>query len=72
MYKVLYGMRTALEEVALQMPRGMAPGLLTGTDETSVTDSARIFGVTAQRRHTGVEGRGGCICIYCEGERLSG
>lgn len=46
LYKVLYGMRTALEEVALQMPRSMAPGLLTGTDETSVTDSARIFGIT--------------------------
>ena len=72
LYKVLYGMRTALEEVALQMPRSMAPGLLTGTDETSVTDSARIFGITVHSGDILVSREELMYLHLLRGQRLSG
>lgn len=46
LYRLLYGTRTAVEEVILQADPGSAPALLPGTDEPSATPSADIMGVT--------------------------
>ncbi|HEY6192663.1 MAG TPA: YiiX/YebB-like N1pC/P60 family cysteine hydrolase [Bacteroidota bacterium] len=46
-YRLLYGARSAVEEVILQTPPGdHPPALLEGTDEPSVTPSATLLGVT--------------------------
>lgn len=50
LYTILYGMRTAQEEVALQLPAGSVPNLLPGAAEPSVTGSAELFGI---RVHSG-------------------
>jgi len=47
MYRLLYGGRTAVEEVILQMPPESQPGTTTpGTDEPSNTPSSRLLDVT--------------------------
>lgn len=42
LYRLLYGGRTALEEVMMQVPAGTFPALMEGTDEPSQTPSAMI------------------------------
>jgi hypothetical protein len=44
LYRSLYGMRAAVEEVMLHHPQGL-PSLLMGTDEPSATPSAMVHGV---------------------------
>jgi len=47
MYRLLYGGRTAVEEVILQMPPDSQPGTTTpGTNEPSVTPSSTLLDVT--------------------------
>jgi hypothetical protein len=51
LYRLLYGGRSAVEEVILQTPRNQQPpALLPGTDEPSATPSASLLGV---RIHSG-------------------
>lgn len=45
LYRLLYGNRTAIEEVMLQLPPDQVPPLINGVDEPSVTPSAKILGV---------------------------
>ncbi len=45
LYRLLYGSRTALEEVMLQAPDSMVLPLTFGTDEPSATPSAHLLGV---------------------------
>ncbi|MCW8813273.1 MAG: YiiX/YebB-like N1pC/P60 family cysteine hydrolase [Chlorobium sp.] len=45
LYKLLYGNRTAIEEIMLQLPEDNVPSLIKGVDETSETPSAEILGV---------------------------
>jgi hypothetical protein len=45
LYRLLYGGRTAVEEIMMQIPAGSLPGLITATDEPSQTPSARIRNV---------------------------
>jgi hypothetical protein len=42
LYRLLYGGRTAVEEIMMQVPAGSLPGLTRGTDEPSQTPSAEI------------------------------
>jgi len=44
-YRLLYGGRTALEEIMMQSPPGSYPSLIMGYDEPSATPSAEILGV---------------------------
>jgi hypothetical protein len=47
LYRLLYGSRSAVEEVILQTPQSNhPPALLTGTDEPSSSPSAQLLGVT--------------------------
>lgn len=46
LYRLLYGGRTAVEEVMLQAPPGTVPEAVLETDEPSATPSAEILGVT--------------------------
>lgn len=47
LYRLLYGTRSALEEVILQSPPDQRPAaLLAGIDEPSATPAARLLGVT--------------------------
>lgn len=46
LYRLLYGTRTAVEEVILQAESDAVPGLVWGVDEPSATPSAEIMGVT--------------------------
>ena len=47
LYRLLYGGRSAVEEVILQTPQNRRPHtLLSGTDEPSATPSAMLLGVT--------------------------
>lgn len=46
LYRLLYGTRTAVEEVILQAEIDSVPGLVLGVDELSATPSAEIMGVT--------------------------
>lgn len=46
MYRLLYGGRTAVEEVMLQAPPRTAPEVVLETEEPSITPSAQILGVT--------------------------
>jgi hypothetical protein len=50
LYRLLYGGRTAIEEIMMQVPAGSLPGLIRGTDEPSQTPSAEIQNV---RLHSG-------------------
>lgn len=50
LYRLLYGSRTALEEVMLQAPDSMVQPLTLGSDEPSATPSALLLGV---RIHSG-------------------
>jgi hypothetical protein len=50
LYRLLYGGRTAAEEIMIQAPAGSLPGLIRGTDEPSQTPSVEIRGV---RIHSG-------------------
>jgi hypothetical protein len=45
-YRLLYGNRTAIEEVMLQLPPKQVPQLILGSDEPSSSPSAIILGVT--------------------------
>jgi len=45
MYRVLYGTRAALEEIALQLPEGSLPSTVNCYDEPSATPSTTILGV---------------------------
>jgi hypothetical protein len=45
-YRLLYGNRTAIEEVMLQLPQKQVPQLILGYDEPSSSPSAIILGVT--------------------------
>ena len=44
LYRLLYGGRTALEEVMLQAPKNLSPSVLRGTDEPSQTPSFQMPG----------------------------
>jgi len=44
LYRLLYGGRTALEEVMLQVPKELSPSVLRGTDEPSQTPSFQMPG----------------------------
>ncbi len=44
-YRLLYGGRTAIEEVLLQLPRDQVPALTLGTDEPSASPGAEHYGV---------------------------
>ena len=44
LYRLLYGGRTALEEVMLQAPKDLSPAVLRGTDEPSQTPSFQMPG----------------------------
>jgi Permuted papain-like amidase enzyme, YaeF/YiiX, C92 family len=44
LYRLLYGGRTALEEVMLQAPKELSPSVLRGTDEPSQTPSFQLPG----------------------------
>ena len=44
LYRLLYGGRTALEEVMLQAPKDLSPSVLRGTDEPSQTPSFQMPG----------------------------
>ncbi|HVP06265.1 MAG TPA: YiiX/YebB-like N1pC/P60 family cysteine hydrolase [Candidatus Acidoferrum sp.] len=46
MYRLLYGSRTAIEEVMLQSPDSLVPSLTLADDEPSQTPSATVLGVT--------------------------
>lgn len=46
LYRLLWGGRTAVEEVMLQGPADVIPDLVIGDDEPSATPSTRILGVT--------------------------
>lgn len=46
MYRLLYGGRTALEEVMMQVPKDSIPALMLADNEPSQTPSAKILGVT--------------------------
>lgn len=50
LYRLLYGSRTALEEVMLQAPDSMVQPLILGTEEPSATPSSLLLGV---RIHSG-------------------
>jgi hypothetical protein len=58
LYRLLYGGRTAAEEIMMRVPAGSLPGLIRGTDEPSQTPSVEIRGV---RIHSGdiIVSRGG-------------
>lgn len=45
LYKLIYGNRTAIEEIMLQLPEDNVPSLIKGADEPSETPSAEILGV---------------------------
>lgn len=45
MYRLLYGARSAVEEIMMQAPAGAFPALTPGTDEPSATPSANIRNV---------------------------
>jgi len=45
LYQLLYGNRTAIEEIMLQLPEDNVPSLIKGVDEPSETPSAEILGV---------------------------
>lgn len=45
-YRLLYGCRTAIEEIILQSPEHAIPGVIIETEEPSATPSAEILGVT--------------------------
>jgi hypothetical protein len=46
LYSLLYGNRTAIEEILLQLPKNEVDPLIKGVDEISVTPSAEILGVS--------------------------
>jgi hypothetical protein len=46
LYRLLYGARSAVEEIMMQAPAGAFPALTPGTDEPSATPSANIRAVT--------------------------
>ncbi len=45
LYKLLYGNRTAIEEIMLQLPNYLVDPLIRGIEEPSLTPSAEILGV---------------------------
>jgi len=45
LYRLLYGNRTAIEEIMLQLPKDEVAQLIKGVDEPSATSSAEILGV---------------------------
>ena len=45
LYRLLYGNRTAIEEIMLQLPRDEVAPLIKGVDEPSSTPSAEILGI---------------------------
>ena len=45
LYRLLYGNRTAIEEIMLQLPKDKVSPLIKGIDESSSTPSAEILGV---------------------------
>ena len=45
LYKLLYGNRTAIEEIMLQLPNNLVDPLIRGIEEPSLTPSAEILGV---------------------------
>ena len=45
LYRLLYGNRTAIEEIMLQLPKDEVASLIKGVDEPSSTPSAEILGV---------------------------
>jgi len=45
LYQLIYGNRTAIEEIMLQLPEDNVPSLIKGVDEPSETPSAEILGV---------------------------
>ncbi|MCJ7553974.1 MAG: hypothetical protein MUO34_08830, partial [Ignavibacteriaceae bacterium] len=45
LYRLLYGNRTAIEEIMLQLPQDQVAPLIKGVDELSSTPSAKILGV---------------------------
>ncbi|HCY74723.1 MAG TPA: hypothetical protein DHV28_02290 [Ignavibacteriales bacterium] len=45
LYRLLYGNRTAIEEIMLQLPQDKIESLINGVDEPSSTSSADILGV---------------------------
>jgi hypothetical protein len=45
LYQLLYGNRTAIEEIMLQLPEDQVDPLIKGVDEPSLTPSAEILGV---------------------------
>ena len=46
LYRLLYGNRTAIEEIMLQLPRGRISSFMKGTEEPSLTPAAQIMGIT--------------------------
>lgn len=46
LYRLMYGSRTAVEEVMLQTTPGNVPALISGTAEPSATPAAQLFGIT--------------------------
>jgi len=46
LYRLLYGNRTAIEEIMLQLPEDKVPQLIKGIEEFSVTPASHISGVT--------------------------
>ena len=45
LYRLLYGSRSAVEEIMMQSPEGAFPALLKGTDEPSATPAANVRNV---------------------------
>ena len=45
LYRLLYGNRTAIEEIMLQLPDNLVDPLIKGTEEPSITTSVKIMGV---------------------------
>jgi Permuted papain-like amidase enzyme, YaeF/YiiX, C92 family len=46
LYRLLYGNRTAIEEIMLQLPIESVPPLIKGDDEPSITPASHIMGVS--------------------------
>ena len=66
LYRLLYGGRTAIEEIMLQIPQEAYPVMIQGRDEPSQTPAAdRQAGENTQRRYPRFAGRSTHLCSDC-------